>query len=611
MRQRTLVLLALGTSTSLPAQGTSPTPSAPTSAPQRAAPLTPSSTLVAGRSVEDSLAAGGRRTYRITLGGGRFVRGLVQQRSVDAVVTIVAPDGRVLKRSDDSYRGPDPFFFHTTDPGTYELQVTGFEQQAGKFALVVSPEEPAATTPAGRAQQFLAAYGDSAGPGFAVAVVQHGRVLFRGGYGQANLEYGVPITPSTVFDAASVAKQFTAFGIALLHERGTLSLDDDVRKYIPELPDYGQLITVRHLVHHTSGVRDWIEASIIGGLRREDVTLARDVLGFAYRQRELNFAPGAEMSYSNTGYSLLARVIEVASGTPFPNWMAENVFGPLGMTSTRFPSGHGVLVPQRAQSYVVGADGSWQNISDNLSARGGSSLFTTADDFTRWLLNFGTHRVGTAATHQVARRPGVLRNGDSTAYAFGLYRASYRGLPRLEHDGGWVGYASMMHYYPSIDAGIVVLANSASPTAGRVADDLADTFFAQHLARPVPAVTGEARAASGGTSRGAAAPAWAPPATELTTYAGEYVSPELDAVYSMAVRDGRLVALHRRHSPVVLTPVTKDVFSGGQALMRGVRFERTAAGRVSGFRVSGGRVRNLHFGKRVSVAEPGAAAGPA
>ena len=135
MRQRTLVLLALGTSTFLPAQGTSPTPSAPTSAPQRAAPLTPSSTLVAGRSVEDSLAAGGRRTYRITLGGGRFVRGLVQQRSVDAVVTIVAPDGRVLKRSDDSYRGPDPFFFHTTDPGTYELQVTGFEQQAGKFAL--------------------------------------------------------------------------------------------------------------------------------------------------------------------------------------------------------------------------------------------------------------------------------------------------------------------------------------------------------------------------------------------------------------------------------------------------------------------------------------------
>ncbi|HSL70263.1 MAG TPA: serine hydrolase domain-containing protein, partial [Longimicrobiales bacterium] len=177
-------------------------------------------------------------------------------------------------------------------------------------------------------------------PGAAVVVVKNGDVVYQNGYGFANLDYDIPITPTTLFDIASVSKHFTAFAVALLADRGKLSLDDDVHKYIPELPDFGQRITIRHLVHHTSGIRDWVELLSIAGYRFDDVIALPDILNFVQHQRGLNFAPGSEHLYSNTGYNLLAETVARASGQPFAQFMEEQVFRPLGMNDTHILMDH-------------------------------------------------------------------------------------------------------------------------------------------------------------------------------------------------------------------------------------------------------------------------------
>jgi CubicO group peptidase (beta-lactamase class C family) len=350
-----------------------------------------------------------------------------------------------------------------------------------------------------RADSLFAEFNRDDSPGLAVAVVRDGRVVFAKGYGLANLEHRIPITPSTVFDVASVSKQFTGLAVAMLVHQGRIALSDDIRKYIPELQVMPKPITVDHLLHHTSGMRDWPGTLTLAGWRYDDVISFDQILTMAYHQRTLNFEPGSEYMYSNTGYNLLAEMVKRVTGQSFRAWTDVTLFKPLGMTSSVFRDDHQLVVPRRALGYTrASAPGGWRAVTNNLTALGSSSLMSSADDMARWLINFDSARVGGAGPMALMRTRGVLNDGSQIPYAFGISHGTYRGAPTLSHSGSWAAFVSFLVHFPQQRAGVVVLANTPSVNTARAAYALSDVFLGDALGAvaaapvapaPTPAVT--------------------------------------------------------------------------------------------------------------------------
>lgn len=295
----------------------------------------------------------------------------------------------------------------------------------------------------------------------AIRVLRGHRVVHAAEYGMASLEHGVPITPETVFPIGSVSKQFTGLALAMLAEDGAIDLDEDVRAYVPEVPDFGHVITLRHLLHHTSGIRDWVRPVVFAGWNPSDVIDRRQVLELLRREETLNFAPGERHLYSNTGYVLLAEVVERVTKQPFPVWMRENVFGPLGMESTRVRGRFYDLVPHLAQSYYPIGEG-WGPVPSGLTAYGSCCIAATVDDLVKWVRNLETGDVGGRAA--VARMHTDLVeihewDGRLTAYGYGVQRFDYRGASGWFHSGQWVGYRAAILRVPSEDLAVVVVGN--------------------------------------------------------------------------------------------------------------------------------------------------------
>lgn len=426
-------------------------------------------------------------------------------------------------------------------------------------------------------------------PGAAVGVLWNGEVVHRAGYGAAHLDHAVPITPETVFDIASISKQFGAMAALLLESEGDLDLDADVRDYIPELPDFGAVITARHLIHHTSGIRDWPHTMALGGIGFTDVISFEKILRMLYQQRAINFPPGSEYAYSNTGYNLLARVIEVQSGMTFREYTESRIFAPLGMTRTHFSDDYLEVVPGRAESYapVEGGEG-FRRMPNQLTALASSSLHTTMDDFIRWMRNYETGQVGGAEMLRTMVRPGLLTSGETLDYAHGLSVTEYRGLPAFGHGGSWVGYRTNFVRFPEQNLSIAVFCNvSDCDPAGR-ARRVAEVFIGD-LMGPAPAASEPEPDPEGPDLT----------AGQLQEYAGSYRSPELDSTYDLEVdAEGRLVARHWRNDPSVLSATGADTFEGDQWFLPEVRFVRDGAGRITGFTVTGARVRNLIFDRQ-------------
>jgi CubicO group peptidase (beta-lactamase class C family) len=426
-------------------------------------------------------------------------------------------------------------------------------------------------------------------PGAAVLVIAGGRVVHAKGYGMANLEHGVPIRPHSVFDIASVSKQFGAMAIALLEADGLLSLDDDVRRYLPELHDFGGTITLRHLIHHTSGIRDWPGTMRIAGWDYQDIISFDQILRLAFHQRELNFAPGSQYAYSNTGYNLLAEIVQRVSGQSFSDFTEQRIFGPLGMKHTRFHDDHTRVVPNRAESYRRTQDGSYRHVGNSLTALASSSLFTTIEDLALWIGNFTSGAVGGPALVARLHERGVLSGGDTIAYAFGQTIDAHRGVPTVTHTGSWAGYRTILQRFPDHDFAVVILANTPDINPSQLAARIAEIYLGSALA-PAPVVATGTTGPAGG---GGAAARWAPAAAELRAYEGRYTSQELLTGWLLHVRDGRLVATHLRSGDVALQPVERDRFQSG--IFGEVRFLRDAQGAVTGFTANSDRVRALRF----------------
>jgi CubicO group peptidase (beta-lactamase class C family) len=426
--------------------------------------------------------------------------------------------------------------------------------------------------------------------GAAVAVIQAGKLIYDKGYGSANLEYEIPITAETVFHVASVSKQFTAMAVVLLEQQRKLSLDDDIRKYVPELPDYGQKITIRNLLQHTGGIRDQWQALALAGWRLDDVITQQQILRVLFRQKELNFKPGTEHLYSNGGYSLAAEIVARVSGKPFAIFCDEQMFQPIGMTRTHFHDDHRRIVPNRAYSYSKTPTG-FRSAPLNYSNVGATSLFTTALDLTKWLDNFRDPKVGGRAGIDRLEEQAMLANRERIGYALGVGIGKYRGSRTISHGGADAGYRSLVSYFPEEQLGIVILSNLASFSPGAYANKVADLFL-DGKPGPVNQTTNSASGAGDGTSRKAF------DAEDLPDYAGPWWSDELETQYTIRLNGDSLIAEHVRHGDIALRPAGKDFFSGSEWFFSQVRFERDSTGKPAAMIVGGGRVRGVKFTRR-------------
>ena len=453
-------------------------------------------------------------------------------------------------------------------------------------AALLAPRatEAQATDPrARRADSAFAEWNAPGLPGLAVAVVRDGKVLFENGYGLASIEHGARITPNTVFDVASVSKQFAGLAIAMLVDQGRIKVTDDVRAYIPELRIPGHTITIDHLLHHTSGVRDWPGTLAIAGWRMDDVIAFDQILRMAYNQRSLNFAPGAEYTYSNTGYNLLAEVVQRVSGRSFREWTDENLFTPLGMTSSHFHDDHTRLVPRRATGYNRTAL-LWRPVSNNLMALGSSSLYSTASDMAKWLMNFDDPRVGGRNAMALMRTRGTLNDGSPNPYAFGISHGTYRGQANLAHSGSWAGFVSYLVHFPEQRFGIIVLANASAVNVQRAAFTLADIYLGDELA--------PANAANAANVTLASQPDVTVAHATLDGYAGIYrlgpgwyvrIRRDGNTLRTQATREGEFPLLPRSDStfwvPAYTSPMTFTRDSSGAVTLvyRNMRVRRLAA----------------------------------
>lgn len=430
----------------------------------------------------------------------------------------------------------------------------------------------------------------STSPGCAVAVEEDGRTVLSRAWGMADLEHDVANTPETIFEAGSVSKQFTAAAIVLLEQEGRLSLDDDVRTYVPELPDYGPTITIRHLMTHTSGLRDWGSVAGIAGWGRSQRTHTHaHVLDILSRQSALNFEPGEQYSYSNSGYNLQAIIVDRVSGTSFADFSRERIFEPLGMHDTQWRDDYRRIVKGRSSAYRPRGEGfAIDRPIENVHGNGG--LLTTVDDLLRWNreLESGDH-FGPGWLERMHLR-GRLNSGEEISYGAGLMHGERNGRPSVSHTGSTSGYRAYLARFPEDRLSVALLCNVGNASPGRLGGQVADLF----LPEPIPASTPEQRGPPGEGGQEEEPDPPAPTAAELEAYVGAYHSADAEVTFRLAVDDGELVLHRRPDDRFALRPTGSDEFRGGPG---GIRFIRDGDGRVVELSVSQSRVFDLRFRK--------------
>jgi len=504
---------------------------------------------------------------------------------------------------------------------------------------------------AGQAAELFAPYRSMSAPGCAVSARQDGKVVFEGGFGSADLEHDVPITPDTVFEAGSVSKQFTAAAILLLVQDGKLRLGDDIRRWLPEMPDYGRPITIEHLLTHTSGLRDWGDLAWFQGWPRGSRAFAQDdILDLVRRQRSLNYVPGAEYLYTNSGYNLLTEIVRRAGGQSLADFTRTRIFAPLGMKATGWRDDHRRVVKNRAIAYSRGIGGFEQAMPFE-DGYGNGGLLTTVGDLQIWNEALANQRLGAFLTTELQRRA-VLSNGTRVTYGRGLFVHDWLGREEISHSGATGGYRAWLGRFPRSRLSVAVLCNRADaaplwlgrglaalylppPSPEPPTTPLADAggraglYVSDRTGRPMLLVPGEqGLKVAGGemlwplggdsarhgadelTFQGRGAfvlktfegdsylyrrtPVWTPAPEALDAFVGLYRSDEVGVSYRVFKENGRLILRleERPRQRVPMSPIYQDAFNLSGHL---ARFRRDGTGRVVSLSLASGRVRDLRF----------------
>lgn len=537
------------------------------------------------RDVSATLRGGEVHRYSLRLAAGQFAAVRIQQLQGNLAAVVFDPDGALVGIVDQNGAGlAEVATIEAKKAGEYSIQIAMFEWDApdAAYAIEWTRRERAAQDPADRAGQLFESWYDPQGPGAAVMVMQNGEIAYAGAIGIENTVGRRPISLHSPFDLASISKQFTAYGIALLIERGQLSLGDDIRRYLPEMPVYGASITVQHLLEHTSGLRDWDGLFALVGREIEDGISADDVLAMAARQQALTFTPGHEQRYSNTGYVLLAKIIERVARQPFDRWAAENIFAPLGMRECGFA--REPAPPARVASYRSRFPKPVPASTERLVTLGSSGLACSAHDLIVWLDNYQNGRLGGEQVRRLVTQVSETPMSSESDYVFGNWHSRRDGHAVVGHQGLSAGFRTSLHTFPDDHLAVIYLANDGNDaTYERVR--VIENLFLRVEPPSVEAPTDDFSPA---------APA-ALPNEEIVQLVGRYHSDELQADYDI-VQDGQGIAARHAVAGIVrLFAQGNEAFSSDKWYVPSLTFVRDGSGRVEGFHVDSEDVGSLFF----------------
>jgi CubicO group peptidase (beta-lactamase class C family) len=431
-------------------------------------------------------------------------------------------------------------------------------------------------------------------PGVSLVVVKDGQTIFKKSYGSANLEFGIANTPETVFQIASVSKQFTAFAIYLLAKQGKLSLEDDIRKYIPELPTYGKPIRIRHLLAHTSGIRDLAATLTLAGWHIEDVMTTEQIMKVITRQKELNFEPGSAFGYSNTGYTLLAQIVERVTKQSFTDYTSKNIFEPLQMVNTRFYNDYHAIIKNRAHSYEK-SDGQYITKELLVADAGPSSLHTTAEDLVKWANNFDHPVIGDAQLIAAFNEVSVLDNSkpvvwaasgtDTTYHAKGQVRWQHWGIPVISHGGHTAGFRAWLARFPEQNLSIIALSNDEHYDILGTGLKIME-FYLKDRFKEAPTINTPSSPVNITRTEKYT--------TNLKDFTGYYYSDELATSYTVQLQNDKLIMTHSRLSDIELTRIDDSKFTGINSFKFELEFVRNRKD-IAGFRISNFGAKNVRF----------------
>lgn len=439
-------------------------------------------------------------------------------------------------------------------------------------------------------------------PGVAVAVVQNGKVVLQKGYGMADLNHNIPITPQTVFNIASVSKQFTAFAIYLLENEGRLSFEDNIRKYIPELPNYETPIKIKHLLAHTSGLRDHgALASIAGNYYLADISTTEQNLKLLANQKDLNFISGTAFGYCNSNYTLLAEIVHRITGKTFAEYAQEKIFKPLGMTNTQVMDDSEIVVKNKAESYELRNNKYYQKPLMDANA-GPSNVLTTVEDLSKWVLNFENPIVGNPQLIKAFNEPSYLNDGkkvilritdnDTIFHAKGQNVSKDKGN-YIGHGGHTAGFRTFLGRYPDHHLAIIQLSNDEDNEKLGGCWDIADYYITKQIIEPKPTVIAA-------NSNKPNTPTAVNYTADLNEFAGKYYNEALETIYRFEVKDNTLIMKHKRLYDIALKRIGENKFSGSgsHTFAFELSFIRNETGKIIGFDISNYGVKNLRFEKQ-------------
>jgi len=435
-------------------------------------------------------------------------------------------------------------------------------------------------------------------PGCALGVYRDGKTVYSKGYGLANLEENVAITPQSVFDIGSTSKQFTAASILLLEKQGKLSINDDIRKYLSEIPDYGQKITILNLLNHTSGLRDYLTLMELAGINIDGVTTDEDALQMIVRQKALNFAPGSDWLYSNTGFFLLSVIVKRVSGKTLREFAGENIFTPLEMTHTQYRDDHTSLIANRAMAYDAKEKGGGYSLDVSyFEQTGDGAVHTSVEDLQKWDENFYSGQIGGKEFLTEIQEVGKLNNGKLLLYAKGLHIEDYRGLHTVSHGGSWGGYRAELLRFPGQHFSVACLCNLGSANPSKRAHQVADVFLGDVM---------KPRSATPQTEeRNGFIDTVEMRSDSMPAFAGDFWSDELRVTYRLENVKGRLllnvIGADGTRRPVSISgkeliPGMHDIFRTPNQKFT-FHFSRDAKGEVNGFTLDAGRTRGMVFSR--------------
>jgi len=428
-------------------------------------------------------------------------------------------------------------------------------------------------------------------PGCSIAVVKDGTIIYSGGFGMANLDHSIPNAADTVFRIASVSKHITASCMLLLADEGVLTLDSDIRKWLPEIPEYDETITIRHLLHHTSGLRDYTSLMRLLEIGDEDLLTGQQTIDLIARQKGLNFSPGEKHSYCNSGYFLLSVICERASGKTLRQYADEKIFSPLEMTSSHYHDNHLEVTPKRATGYAPIGKGKYRIHETVLDHVGDGGVFTTVEDLATWTTALGEARLG-ANLLQRLQQKFTLNDGEVLDYCLGVVDTSFRGQRMLQHGGGWVGFRTSLAAFPEQGIVIICLGNCSAFNPGRISRQIAalvvEDLVAPHLQRTDRASDRRDRDESS-TATPEDAKQW-----DHRQVLGRYHSSELEREWSIIHSGGPDVALVGfEGEPLAIAVTGDDLLAVDWWLkMRLIRDEEDA---VTGFTIESGGISGILF----------------